>query len=236
MGGLIHRIARVLKIGYDGSAMYTLTIQKRPELGRRAARLRSAGILPAVLYGKHEAATPISVVLRDFEQVWSAAGESGIVRLSGLEREKDTLIYAVDLDPVREVPRHADFYVIEKGQRVRVAIPLEFVGVAPAVRDLGGVLTKVLHELEVEAEPASLPHHLTVDISPIIALDQSISVRDIALPAGVSAIVDADEVVAIVSAAAEEAIEGVAPIDFAAIEVEKKGKEEALAEDAGEHK
>ena len=211
--------------------MHTLTIQKRSELGKKAARLRSAGMLPAVLYGKHEAATPIALPLRDFEQVWSEAGESGIVRLSGLGAEKDALIYAVDLDPVRETPRHADFYAIEKGQKVRVAVPIEFVGIAPAVRDLGGVLTKVIHELEVEAEPAFLPHHLVLDISPITALDQPISVRDIALPVGVSATAEADEVVAIVSRAAEEVVEAAAPIDFAAIEVEKKGKEEEATEE-----
>ena len=217
------------------AGMHTLSVEKREELGKKAARLRGAGRLPAVLYGKHEAAMPLSVALSDFERVWREAGESGIVRLGGLGREVDVLIYAVDLDPVREVPRHADFYAIEKGQKVRVMVPLEFVGIAPAVRDLGGVLTKVIHELEVEAEPASLPHHLVVDISSLSALDESISVHDITLPPGVSATAEGDEVVVIVSAAAEEVVEPAAPIDFAAIEVEKKGKEEVQdTEGAGE--
>ena len=216
------------------AGMHTLIVEKREELGKKAARVRSAGKLPAVLYGKHEAATPLSVALSDFEHVWREAGESGIVRLSGLGRAVDALIYAVDLDPVREVPRHADFYAIEKGQKVRVMVPLEFVGIAPAVRDLGGVLTKVIHELEVEAEPASLPHHLVVDVSSIAALDEPLSVRDIALPPDVSATAEADEVVAIVSAAVEETAEATASIDFSAIEVEKKGKEEASAEEEAE--
>jgi large subunit ribosomal protein L25 len=215
--------------------MHTLTVEKREALGKRAAGLRARGILPAVLYGRHESATSISLPLREFDRVWQEAGESAVVRLSGLGADKDVLIYSVDMDPVRDTPRHVDFYAIEKGQKVQVAVPIEFVGEAPAVRDLGGVLTKVLHELEVEAEPTALPHHITADISSMSELDQPLTIADLPLPPGVVALAEPDDTVAVVSLAAEEPIVEATPIDFSAIEVEKKGKEETQgAEDARE--
>ena len=216
--------------------MPTLTVEKRQALGKAARRLRASGMVPAVLYGRHEPSTPITTALRDFEKVWSEAGESGIVRLTGLGEEKDVLIYAVDMDPVLEKPRHVDFYAVEKGQKVQVAVPIEFVGVSTAVRDLGGVLTKVLHELEVEAEPAALPHHIVADISLIVALDEALTVADLAIPSGVEVLADRSDVVAIVSLAEEEPVAEATPIDFAAIEVEKKGKEEKVGDASGEQK
>jgi len=209
--------------------MLTLKVDIRNSTGKNEA-VRKAGRMPAVFYGKKEASTPISIRQTDFLKVWKEAGESTVVTLETPQGEKDSLIHEVLLDPVTGTPQHADFYVFEAGHKVEVALPIEFTGVSPAVKDLGGVLVKVLHELEIEAMPKDLPHNISVDISGLAQFGDQILAKDIPLPKGVEIKVNPDEVVVTVSAPREEKEEEAAPIDLASIEVEKKGKEEVEGE------
>jgi large subunit ribosomal protein L25 len=96
--------------------------------------------------------------------------------------------------------------------------------VSPAVKDLGAVLVKVLHDIEIEALPKDLPHKLEVDISGLIGFDSVLTAGDIKLPAGVTLKVKLEEVIASVYEPKEEVVEA-APVDLSTIEVEKKGKE-----------
>ena len=150
--------------------------------------------------------------------------------MSGLGELLPTLIHEVNLDPLTSKPRHVDFYAVTKGEKVEVAIPLEFVGVSPAV-EAGANLVKVMHEVEVEADPMNLPHDIPVDLSVLKAINDRIHARDLVLPAGVELVGEPEEVVALVQEVVEEKVEE-APADISAIEVEKKGKEEAPEEGA----
>lgn len=212
--------------------MLTLSVEKRAKDGATAASLRRASKLPGVVYGPHQAALPIAFVAGAFEKVLREAGEATVVSLTGLGADIATLIHEVDLDPLTNLPRHVDFYAVTKGEKVEVAIPLVFEGVSPAV-ETGANLVKVLHEIEVKADPMSLPHDFTVDISVLAALGDQIHVKDLALPKGVELVTDPEEVVALVQEVVEETAEA-APADIASIEVEKKGKEEEAGEEAAE--
>lgn len=211
--------------------MLTLTVEKRSPAGKAeekgggsVAALRHAGFVPAVVYGAHQVSTPLAVSARTFAKVLREAGEATIVTLAGLGEPLPTLIHEVDLDPITNVPRHVDFYAVTKGQKVQVAIPLAFIGEAPAV-EAGGNLVKVLHELEVEADPMNLPHDISVDLSVLKEINDRIHVKDLILPAGVEPTVDAEEIVALVQEVVEEKLEEAVATDIASIEVEKKGKE-----------
>jgi len=192
--------------------------------------IRKAGKIPAVFYGKKEASTPISIPKIDFLKIWKEAGESSVITLETPEVIKESLIHDIDLDPITGIPRHVDFYVFEKGHKVEVELPIEFIGVSPAVRDLGGVLVKVLHKLKVEAMPKDLPHDIKIDVSSLTNFDDQIIAKDIKLPDGVELKEQPEEVVILVSAPREEKEEEPAPIDLSQIEVEKKGKEESEEE------
>lgn len=211
--------------------MLTLKAEIR-DLNTQPDQIRKAGKVPAVFYGKKEASTPISIGKIDFLKVWREAGESSVVTLDTPEGEKESLIHDVDLDPVTGQPRHADFYVFEKGHKVEVAIPLEFVGVSSAVKDLGGTLVQVVHELKIEAMPKDLPHNIEVDISSLAQFGDQILAKDIKLPSGVELKLAPEDVIATVSAPREEKEEESAPVDLSSIEVEKKGKEEAAEGEA----
>lgn len=209
----------------------TLTATKRDETGKAAKALGATGVMPAVVYGPKQEAVSISVASRDFEKILRDTGESSVIDLQGLGTPLQVLIHEIDRDPVTNVPRHADFYAIEKGAKVEVAVPLSYVGESPAVK-AGASLVKVLHELEIEASPANLPHEIEVDISVLAEVGAQIHVRDLKLPAGVESKVEGDQVVALIQEVVVEVEEPVAAPDMAAIEVEKKGKTEEEGEAA----
>lgn len=207
-----------------------LKAEKRQKIGKLKT-LREAGFLPAVYYGKKQESTPIQIKKIDFLKAWKNAGESTVIKLETPDGEFEALINAVDFDPLTDEPRHADFYIFEKGHKVEIAIPLEFTGISPAVKDLGGVLMKILREIKVKAEPSSLPHQINIDISPIVELEGQILAKEIVLPKGVELMENPDEVIVTVATPKEEKEEEApAPVDLTQIEVEKKGKKEEEGE------
>jgi len=193
---------------------------------------RSRGKIPAVFYGATKESTSILMDAISFGKVWKNAGESSIVTLKTPDGDLDAIIHDVQFDPIKDEPVHVDFYIVDKNKAIEVEVPLDFVGVSPAVKDLGGTLVKVLHAIEIEALPKDLPHSLTVDISGLAQIDDHIMAKNISLPSRVTLKTKEDEIVALISAARKEEVEPVAQvIDMSAIEVEKKGKKE---EDGGE--
>ncbi|HEY5383119.1 MAG TPA: 50S ribosomal protein L25 [Candidatus Paceibacterota bacterium] len=213
-----------------------LTVEAR-DAKKSSKTLRTKGGMPAVIYGRSEAATSIAVNRKDFEKLFKAAGESSVISLKGLGTAKDVLIKAVDFDAVSGLPIHADFYAIQKGQTVTVSVPLEFDGVSEAVKSKGGILTKVMHELELECEPKDLPHAIHVDVSLLVDLDSQIHIKDLVLPKSAKISAEPDEVVALISVAEEEPAETAAPVDLSAIGIsEERGKKEEEGEAAGESK
>jgi large subunit ribosomal protein L25 len=204
--------------------MFTINAKKRTGETKLAA-LRKEGDIPAVFYGAGKETTPISLSKVEFKKVWRDAGESSAIQIKTKEISVDALIHEVQVDPITDEPIHVDFLAIDMKKKIRVHVPLVFEGVSNAVKSGIGNLVKVLHEVEIEALPADLPHDLTVDISSLEGLENQIFVSDIKIPKGVVVINEDTEVVASIVAQVEEK-EEVVPVDLSAIEVEKKGKKE----------
>ncbi len=211
----------------------TLTLEaKKREIKQDLALVRAEGHMPAVYYGKKTPSTPISISQKEFTKVWNKAGESSVVSIKTEDGSVETLIKAVDVDPVTDIPRHVDFYVFEKGKKIEVSVPLSFDGVSPAVKDLGGILNKALHDIKISSDPTTIPHEVAVDLSVLTTLDSVILAKDLQLPKGVDLMENPDEVVAAISQFKEEV--ETAPVDLTAIEVEKKGKKEEEGEVSAE--
>ncbi len=179
-----------------------LNVQERAS-SEKASKVRELGFIPAVIYGPKEEAKSLKVPYNEFLRVWHRAGESTIVDLKGLDENKEVLIKDVQWHPVKDTPIHIDFYAIERGKTLTLTVPLEFVGEAPAEKK-GGVVVRVMHELEIETRPRNIPQHIEVDLSSLEDLDSVITVADIKMPEGVEALADKDEVVVSVSEQAEE--------------------------------
>lgn len=203
---------------------FSLTVEPR-DAKSKAAALRDAGRIPGVLYGPKEQPTSFSVERSAFEKLLKEAGESSIVTLEGLGTPKDVLVHDVAFDATRGGAIHVDFYAIEAGKEITLDVPFEFIGESAAVKQ-GGVLTKVLYEIEVTCAPANLPKHITVDVSALSELGAQIHVKDLVIPTGVTIENNPEDVVVLVQAVEEEAEVAPAEIDMGAIEVEKKGKTE----------
>ena len=210
--------------------MITLAATKRDGVSPDA--LRAQDQIPAVYYGMGKDAVSITVSAKDFAKVWKEAGETTAITLDVGGEKVSTLIHDMQLDPIMNVPTHVDFLVIDMKKEIEVAVPIEFTGLAEAEKAGLGSLVKVLHEVQVRALPANLPHSLVVDVTRLATLDDQIHAKDIDLPKDVALVTDANEVVALVAPQKEE-VES-APMDLESIEVEQKGKKEEEGEATAE--
>ena len=181
--------------------MITLEVQER---GKGAADdVRQSGFVPAVVYGRMEMATSLAIDERKLEKVWKEAGHTSVVTLEGAGEKKDTLIKDIQVHPVTGRLVHADFYALEKGKKVRLSVPLAFVGEAPAEKT-GNILVKALHGIEIEVAPQDLPHSLPVDISKLTNVGDHILASHISLPASATLTTHGDETIVSVRAFVEE--------------------------------
>ncbi len=150
---------------------------------KKAKNFIKEGDIPAILYGKDVENIPLSVNQKEFEKILKEAGESTIINLiiekDGKREAHPVLIYDIQEHYLTHKPIHIDFYQVKKGQKIKAHIPIEFIGEAPAVKILGGILVKNLDEIEVEGLPQDLPHIISVDISKLDTLESKISLKDL---------------------------------------------------------
>lgn len=182
--------------------------------------------IPAVVYGHKFASTAISVDKKEFEKTFKTAGESTIIELEGLEKTVEVLVKDVVFAPIKGGIIHVDFYAVEMGKEMETHVPLHFIGEAPATK-LGGVINKVLHEVEIVCKPKDLPSHIDVDLTKLVNLESKLHVSDIGVPKGVKITNDAHDVVVLVEVIAEEVEEEKEVVAAADVPVEGKGKVEA---------
>lgn len=197
--------------------------------------LRKLNKIPAVLYGPQEDAMPVTIDSKEFEQVWKDAGESTIVVLRGVGEDKEALIKSVQWHPVSDEVLHVDFYVFERGKKLTVSVPLNFIGEAPAEK-LNGNINKIMHELEIEVRPSEIPQSIEVDLAKLVDLQSVITIADLSLPESAEPTIDTSEAVASVSVAVEEDLS--APVGDTMPEGEEasEGDSETPAEDSTEDK
>ena len=212
-----------------------LTAQIRPNIGRSAVKkLKSNGIVPAVIYGGKQQPQTLQVAEREISTLLShARGENILVDLEisgdGKTQSRMALIQEVQHEPIGGRVLHVDFHAVNQNEKLTASIPIEPVGEANGVKNFGALLEQSLRSLEVECLPQDLPEIITVDVSALNVGD-SLHVKDIVLPAGVTAVDDADLTVFLVAEPAV-AVEPVAEAAPTAPEVIKEKKPEAGAEE-----
>ena len=209
--------------------MAELEAQKRELLGRKAKRLREDGLVLAELYGRGVGNVHLSIPIGVFNSVYKEAGEHSIVNVVIDKKESHpVLIHDVQMDPMTNSILSVDLYEVKMDEKVTTHVPINFEGESPAVRDLDGVLVKVMDELEVEALPANIPQSITVDLSSLVELNQSVYVRDLKTSDSYTITTDGGAVIVSVSEQREEEEEPVAeltPEDVIVEGEEKRAKE-----------
>ncbi len=217
--------------------MERLKIEARPRrvVGKQVDSLRRQGILPAVLYGRGISPQPLELEARAAARVLGHVSGSTLVELTVGNETHNVLVREIQRDPIRADLRHVDFLKVAMDVAIRTSVPLEIVGEAPAVKTYGGVLVTGLDEIEVEALPGDLPDRVTVDLSALTAVGQSITVGDLYAGKNVKVLTPADEVVVRVMAQAAEEVEAAAPV-AAMVEpevIERPKKAEEVEEEEG---
>ena len=145
----------------------TIEAEVRARAGKGAARAtRRAGKVPAVIYGAKQPPSLIALdpraVLRELHR---PGWQSRVYELTDGELPVRALIRDVQFHPVSDAPEHVDFQRLAPGERIRVAVPVNFEneGVSPGLKR-GGVLNVIRHAVEVTCDPDQIPDRFTADL------------------------------------------------------------------------
>lgn len=214
--------------------MLQLQAEHRTIKGKRVSRIRKEGKLPAVVYGKGIETESLSIPYSDFMRIWKQAGESSLVEIDVGVKKHNVLISDVQFHPIKNTPLHVDFLAVRMDEKIKAPVLIEFTGESHAVKQLGGALVKVMHEVEVEALPANLPSQITVDISALATFEDRITVADMRVHEDVTILANPEDVIALVRPIEEEKVEEIKSIEDIEVTTEKKEKEGEESEGAEE--
>ena len=181
--------------------LQTLKSEARTTYGTRVTRaLRATGRVPVVIYGHGEAPETASLLLAEVEFSLKHGARMLEVDLGG--KLQAFLIKEVQYDHLGDTPIHLDLARVSMDEKVKVRVGIELRGVAKGIAD-GGVVEQHLADLEVECLVSQIPDTLHPLITSLEVGD-SLLVKDLEFPAGVSATADPEERVATVRVLAEE--------------------------------
>lgn len=215
--------------------MLTINAKARDEKGRKNENLREEGLVPAVLYGPGIGSKNLAVSAKEFADVFRQAGKSSLIslKIEGEEKSFMPLVNDVALDPLSGKPIHADFYQPDLKKEIEADVPLVFVGVSPAVKDLGGTLVKNFSEIAVKALPADLPREIKVDISSLATFEDVIEVKDLAAGVNAEFLKGPEEIVALVAQVQkiDEELEKPIEEDVESVAKTEKAKKDEVSEE-----
>ncbi|MBI2347223.1 MAG: 50S ribosomal protein L25 [Deltaproteobacteria bacterium] len=218
--------------------METIEIQIEPrEAGAkgRAKQLRREGKLPGIFYGPKAESVPLELDRKDFLSRVAGLEGSHLIRIkssSPLLAERVALVKEMQFHPVTGEVVHADLYEVDLSARIRVKVPLHFVGKAEGVVR-GGILQPVVREIEVECLPMDIPEYFDVEVSSL-DIGDSLHVKDLSIPEGVTAVYESNlTLVTVVPPTVEEAPAAaeVAPVAVEGAEAAAPAPEEKKEEE-----
>jgi large subunit ribosomal protein L25 len=183
-----------------------LSASARTSSGKGAARsLRSAGQIPAVIYGHAREAQPLAIPTREFEKLLErVSAESTVIELDVGGTIARTLIREIQRHPFKKQILHIDFQELVAGEKVSVNVPIVLTGTPDGVRLNGGILSQVMSELTIRVDPVNIPRRIEADVTHI-AIGHSLHVSDLKVPENVEVLDEPDTTIAIVSAPKVEA-------------------------------
>jgi large subunit ribosomal protein L25 len=203
-----------------------LDAEPRDVIGKQVKALRRQGKVPGILYGRSMQPTPILMDLRNATRTLMQLAPSALVTVVLAGEKHLALVREKQRDFIRGTLKHVDFQTVSMKEKLRVNVIIDLVGLAPAVKDFNGVLVEGLTEVEVECFPQDLPSKISVDISGLNKIGDSITVRDLVMPSNVASLDNPDDMIVIVTAQAAEEVVEVAPV--AVVEAVEEGEPEVI--------
>ncbi|MFH1386075.1 MAG: 50S ribosomal protein L25 [bacterium] len=174
-----------------------LEAKERIEVRKDLKKLRQAGFVPAVVYGKKITSFPVSIDNKTFVKtiLKSEAGMNAIVTLKIGGKSLAVLTQAVQIDPLTDELLHVDFRNIAMDEAIRTKVHVELTGIPIGVKEGGGILVHGLREVEVECLPTSIPDKFIIDVTPL-NINESFHVSDLAKDAKVKILSEPQEMIA----------------------------------------
>lgn len=197
-----------------------LEIAPREVMGKATRHLRKAGIIPGNIYGHKEPSVAVQLDAAAFDLLHRKQGTRSVVRLRLPDATTQTvLIRRVQRDAVTGRILHVDFSRVSMSESIDAKIPLRFVGVSNAVKNLNGILLHLVEALEVNCRASAMVEALEVDISPLTGFDSVLHAKDVKLPRNYKLVTDPEEpIVKVAPPKVEVAEEIVAATEEAAAE------------------
>ena len=188
-------------------------VSKREVMGKKTRFLRRAGQTPAHLFGHGVESLALQCDTTELQQIISRKGTTRLVNIKvGSEKEaRSVFIREIQRDAVSGILVHVDLYQVNKSEKIKVALPVIFVGNAPALKQKNNIIEHIVNQLEVESLPDDLPPQIEIDLSVLTEVNQSITVRDLKLKPGVTIVAPPDQLIVKISQVAEEKEAVVAP-------------------------
>jgi len=155
------------------------------DMTKKAKTFRKMNLIPSVCYGKGFETRNIQVEYQAFRKVYKEASTTQVVNLNVDGKKLPVLIHQIEYNPVSDRFDHVDFLQIDMSKKVTATVPVEIVGLSPAVKNFNAVVTVVKHEVEVKCLPMDIPHEITVDVSTLENLGDAIHISDLKLGANV---------------------------------------------------
>ncbi len=169
------------------AASFDIEAEFRADAGKGASRrLRHSGKVPAILYGGGEPPRALTLDHDDLmHHLEHEAFYSHILNLKVGDKEQAAILKDLQRHPSRRAVLHVDFQRVVAGEKIRMSVPLHFMGEdeSPGKRQ-GGLISHVVSDVEISCLPRNLPEFLEVDVSQV-ELDQVLHLSDITLPEGV---------------------------------------------------
>ncbi|HEU5187125.1 MAG TPA: 50S ribosomal protein L25 [Candidatus Saccharimonadales bacterium] len=194
-----------------------LTVEERSVTGKKVARLRKEGLVPAVMYGNDVAAKSVMAPSMLVQKVWHAAGKRQPIELTLGHTKRLAMIKSADIDPVKHKVRHLSLHVVKQNEKVDAEVPIKIKlsegnDETPAER-AGLVVLTTVESVPVRALPNNLPEALEFDGEKLTEEGQHATIADLIVPEGVEVDAEPDQVIASVTstaalAAANEALAG----------------------------
>jgi len=192
----------------DQAGELVVSASSRTVLGKQVKQLRADGLVPGVLYGHSFDSQSLQFDTKTLNRLISRVSGSQLitVQIEGQDEPEWALLRDVQRDVITRELLHVDFYRVQMGERLTAEIPLVIVGESPIVAENEGLMLQGISSVEVECLPSALVEAFEVDVSVLTELDQSLCVRDLAVPAEVDVLSDLDEMIVRIVRLAEEAI------------------------------
>lgn len=203
-----------------------INAEKRTVLGKKVGALRRQGLVPGIIYGHHAEPIAIQMNARELARFLTKVTSSSIVTVSVDGKNHTALIRELQRNYIRNEVIHVDFQEVSLKEKIRTRISISVTGVAPAVKNFGGI---VLHErefIEVEALPTDLPERITIDLSSLENIGDAIRVSGLDLSDAITVFADPEDVIVSISGSsvAAEPEEEAAEASESEPEVVEKGK------------